>query len=106
MTRRKKHIEEGGGFISDSFKNFANKTRDIANKVIYGRIELPPKVQNILREVGDAIINGVIIGRTKINTLTTGVIKILSKTPYDKLYHLFLILNTNKGNLLQKIMNL
>ena len=41
-----------------------------------------------------------IIGRTKINTLTTGVIKILSKTPYDKLNHLYLFLNTNKGNLL------
>ena len=44
MKQRKKHVEEGEGFISDSFKNFANKTRDIAKKVIYGRNELPPKV--------------------------------------------------------------
>ena len=57
MKQRKKHVEEGEGFISDSFKNFANKTRDIAKKVIYGRNELPPKVQNILKQFDDAIIS-------------------------------------------------
>ena len=41
-----------------------------------------------------------IIGRTKINTLTTAFIKAVSQTPYEKLYYLFLILNTNKGKVL------
>ena len=100
MKQRKKHVEEGKEFISDSFKNFANKTRDIAKKVIYGRNELPPKVQNILKQFGDAIISGMIIGRTVKNPVTTHFIKAVSKTPYDKLYHLFLILQTNKGNVL------
>ena len=51
-----KHIKEGDEFFSDSSNNFVNKTRDIAKKVIYGRNELPPKVQNILIEYEDAII--------------------------------------------------
>ena len=85
MTLDKNHIEEWDVFISDSFLKFANKTRDIARSVIYGRNKVPPKVQNILREYGDVIINGMIIRRTKINTITTGFIKALSQTLYDKL---------------------
>jgi len=57
-------------------------------------------VLGVLRQVGNDIITGITIGRTNVPAVLTGIIKTLSSTPYDKLYHLFLILKTDKGNVL------
>ena len=101
MTRPKKTEKRRQGFlIKGSINRIANKSRDIAHKVIYGRNDLSPKVKNILKQIGDATITGMTIGRVIINALTTGVINALSNVPYDKLYHLFLQIKTNIGEVL------
>ena len=94
----------GTGIFGDTFnrvKNFAtnltHKVVDVTQKVIHGRKTLSPKVENILRKIGDAQITGIKIGRTPVPSLITGILKVVSTTPYDKLFHLFLVLSTNKG---------
>ena len=79
-------------------KDFYNKTRHLAQKVVYGTNELPPNVKQVLSEVGDAVITGADIGRTPVQAVITGIIKIVASTPYDKLFHLFIILHTTKGD--------
>ena len=64
-----------------------------------GRQTLSPKVQKLLSEVGDATITGADIGRTPVNSAITSIIKIVSSTPYDTLFHLFIILHTTKGDI-------
>jgi len=53
-----------------------------------------------LKKIGDANITGIRIGRTPVPSLITGIIKVFSDTPYDKLFHLFIVLSTNKGEVL------
>ena len=105
----------GDGIFSTAFNKvkkevkkvlFTNKVKemkqvvDVVNKVIHGRKTLSPKVENILTKIGDAVISGIRIGRTPVSSLITGMIKVFSDTPYDKLFHLFLVLSTNKGEVL------
>lgn len=101
------HEVTGEGIFGDAFnkvKNVANnvthKVVDVAQKVIHGRKTLSPKVENILKKVGDAHISGIKIGRTVVPSVITGIIKVFSDTPYDKLFHLFIVLSTNKGEVL------
>jgi hypothetical protein len=69
-------------------------------KVVYGTNELPPSVKKVLNEVGDAVITSAEIGRTPVQSFITGIIKIVSSTPYEKLFHLFILLHTTKGDVL------
>ena len=87
------HKITGEGIFRDTY----NTVKNITNKIIHGRNTLSPKVENILKNCGDATITGCSIGRTVVNSVITGLIKILSTTSYDKLFHLFLILSTTKG---------
>ena len=69
MLRRKEFKENGDGFLlRDTIKRVGN----IAHKVIYGRNDLSPKVKNNLRQVDDATITGMTIGRTKITRSPQG----------------------------------
>ena len=96
-------LHTGEGFYEDA-KNLAKKgyqsAVEFGKKVIYGRQGLSPKVNKILEEMGDAIINSATIGRSPVQSFITGIIKIVSSTPYEKLFHLFIILHTNKGDVL------
>lgn len=80
--------------------NVNNKVVDTAEKIIFGRKNLSPKVENILKKVGDLQITNIKIGRTDIPNAITGIIKTLSSTPYDRLFHLFLVLSTNTDEVL------
>ena len=42
-------------------KDFYNKTRHLAQKVVYGTNELPPNVKQVLSEVGDALLQELIL---------------------------------------------
>ena len=83
--------KKGKGIVS----NFTG----LVKKVIYGTNELPPSVKKVLSEVGDAVITSADIGRTPVQSFITGIIKIVSTTPYEKLFHLFIVLHTNKGDI-------
>ena len=79
--------------------NFSKASR-YATNLIYGKKELSAKVNKILDEYGNCIIKSASVGRSPVQALITGVIKIVSSTPYEKLFHLFIILHTDKGDIL------
>jgi hypothetical protein len=70
------------------------------------RLDYPPKVRNILSKVGGDTIQSIEVGRTPVPSLLTNALNIISfgefqkkfgATPYDKLYHLFMVIRTTKG---------
>jgi hypothetical protein len=70
------------------------------------RYDYSPKVRKILEKVGGDIIASIEIGRTPVPSLLTNALNIISfgefqkkfgAMPYDKLWHLFMIIRTTKG---------
>jgi len=59
--------------------------------------QLPPNVKDVLKKVGDETITGITVCRTPVNALVTGVIKAVASTPYDVLFHLFVVLHTDRN---------
>ena len=64
MPRRKRtpHF-----FITNNIRNVARKSKEIADKIIHGRNDLSPNVKYVLRQMGEATITGMTIGRSIIN---------------------------------------
>ena len=83
-----------------SLSSFYQSAKNLVGKVVYGTNELPPNVKKVLSEVGDAVITSADIGRTPVQSVITGIIKLVASTPYEKLFHLFIVLHTNKGDIL------
>ena len=83
-----------------SLRSMYEKTKNFIIGIRYGRQGLSPKVVKIINEIGDAEILSIEIGRQPVQALITGIIKIVSSTPYDTLFHLFMILHTTKGKVL------
>jgi hypothetical protein len=82
-----------------SLSSMYESAKNYVGKVVNGRSTLSPKVEKLLSEVGDAVILSAEIGRTPVQAVITGIIKIVSSTPYEKLFHLFIILQTTKGEI-------
>jgi len=70
------------------------------------RYDYPPKVRGILEKIGGDTIRSVEVGRTPVPSLLTNAINIISfgefnkkfgNMDYDKLFHLFMIIRTTKG---------
>jgi hypothetical protein len=70
-----------------------------------GRGNYSPSVSNLLKKVGDEIIQTITIMRTPLSNVLTSALNIASfgqfkkrarNLPYDKLFHLFIIIQTNK----------
>ena len=72
----------------------------IFKKVIYGRNSYSPSVQKTLDNIGDATIISMQIGRKQVNSVIKYALTTLSNTNYDKIFHLFMIVETNKGSIL------
>jgi hypothetical protein len=77
----------------------ADKVKDTATAVIYGRNDYPPKVRNIISKYGDKNITGITLGRTPLGTPLLTALQVasgntfsqkLENTPYDTLFHLFI----------------
>ena len=74
-------------FSFDNIKNFATS-------VIHGRNDYSPSVKDILHHVGNEVIQYMEVQRNPLNRLLQGTLDILTNNPYDKLYHLKLIIHT------------
>jgi hypothetical protein len=61
---------------------------------------LPTNVKDILARKNDAVVESITIGRNPVQSAIQGILKTVSTVPYDNLFHLFLVFNTNKGQLL------
>jgi hypothetical protein len=63
---------------------------------------LPSNVKDILERRNDAVVNSITIGRNPVQSAIQGILKTVSTVPYDNLFHLFLVFNTNKGQVLME----
>jgi hypothetical protein len=70
------------------------------NNLFLESATMPPNVKDILNRRGDAIVNSIKIGRTPVQSAIQGILKTLSTVPYDRLFHLFMVFKTSKGEIL------
>ena len=63
---------------------------------------LPSNVKDILARKNDAVVNSITIGRNPVQNAIQGILRTVSTVPYDNLFHLFLVFNTNKGQVLME----
>ena len=96
---------KGGGFFPSSkvSTDNQNSSQSYSNALLNGRNSYPPKERSLLSKIGNEIIVGITIGRTELISAikTAGEYITGEKIPYDKFYHLFLIMNLGNGQLLR-----
>jgi hypothetical protein len=80
--------------------NSLTKGDGFLHTILHGRDYLPPDVEKCLKKYGSEKIINIKIGRKPLNQLFLKVANYLSDIPYDKLFHLFLIIKTT-NNLFQ-----
>lgn len=112
LKKQEKKALKGTGIFSDikkKFVNFGNKTANLFNKVVHHDIAYPPNLTAIKNEMGNEIITSLQIGRTPVPSAISsamnavslgGFDKVFKSLPYDKLFHLFIIITTDKGKFL------
>ena len=95
-----------GRKVKTAFVDIGQKTETLFNKVVNSDKAYPPNLTAIKNELGNEIITSLQIGRTPVPKAITsamnavslgGFNKIFKTLPYDKLFHLFLIITTDKG---------
>jgi hypothetical protein len=83
-----------------------NKKVDLGNSLINGRNKFSPKVQKLISKYGGQTIHGITVVRTPLSFFLTTAFNVVSlgewnkrmaNTPYDKLFHLWLIIDTEIG---------
>jgi hypothetical protein len=79
-------------------------------EVIYGRSDYPIQQQRIIDNYGNKIIKNIKIGRTPLPSILTKIInmvslgafnKLVERSPYDDLFHLFCILTLDNGSVVK-----
>ena len=87
-------------------RDTVNKKVDLVKTVVNGRDRFSPRVQKIIDKYANEKILGIKIVRTPLSPALTGAFNAVSggewnkrmqKTPYDKLYHLWMIIDTDRG---------
>lgn len=71
-----------------------------AKRLIYGNEDYPSKSKSVLNKVGSAKVKTAVIIRNPISQVITEFLKQASNTPYDKLFHLAIVFETDKGQVL------
>ena len=115
------HSQSGTGFFSDlsnSIKNvgnqavqgvtdLGNKAIDLGNKVINPSSAYPPELQKLKDDIGTELVREIEIRRTPVPDAISGAMNIvslgsfnkkMSRLPFDKLFHLFLVAKTDKDS--------
>ena len=75
------------------------------NKIINFKENVPPSVKNALSKIGNNKITTARLGRTPVQALIQGALKVVANVPYDDLFHLFIELTLDNGQkwILEKI---
>jgi hypothetical protein len=99
-------LKKIGRNVKKAFVDVGQKTETLFNKVIHSDKAYPPNLTAIKNELGNEIITSLQVGRTPVPKAITsamnavslgGFNKIFKTLPYDKLFHLFLIITTDNG---------
>ena len=92
--------------VSNFVESAIDSVEAYKKDVINGRTDYPPKVRTIIKAVGDIPITSIQIVRTPVQSILIKILNALSggrfkqklsETPYNKLYHLFIIATLNDG---------
>ena len=84
----------------------ASTAKDVATKVITGNTGMPPNVKSMLDKYGDSIITDMTIARNPVGSALVSALSVasmgefkknLDNSPYDKLFHLKLIITLHNG---------
>jgi len=103
ITNLGKKIYKGA---KDTASKVVSTTKDVATKVITGNTGLPPNVKKILDKEGEQIISKIVIARNPVGSALITALSVasmgqfkknLEASPYDKLFHLKLILTLQNG---------
>ena len=75
------------------------------NKILDFKEKVPQNVRNALNKIGDKQIISARCGRTPVQAVIQGALKLVADVPYDDLFHLFieLTLDNNQKWVLEKI---
>ena len=113
--------QQGGGFFQDlgkSIKNVANKavqgvkdlgnkTLNLGNKVVNPSQAYPLELQKLKDDIGTELITEIEVRRTPVPEVISSLMNIVSlgsfkkklgRLPYDDLFHLFMVVKTDKGS--------
>ena len=98
-----------GSFMKPLISDIRNISKDPINlikDVITKRNDYPPDARQVIKEYGTKLITHIDIGRTPVQKALTESLNILSMgsfnkklndTPYDRLFHLYLIVTLEGG---------
>ena len=95
-------VKKAVGTVKDAADNVGN----YADAVVNGRNDYQPKVRNIISKYGRNTITGITIGRKPVSSALTSALsaasfgqfgKNLQDSPYDTLFHLFLMCKLDDG---------
>ena len=115
------HEQHGSGFFSDMVnsvksvgnkaiqggKDLINKVSDLGKKVVNPGQAYPPELTQLKQDIGSENVSSIEIRRTPVpNSISTAMNivslnsfnKKMSRLPYDSLFHLFMVITTNKGS--------
>ena len=100
-----KGVEKVANKTADIAEDVAGRVEDYGKAVIYGRMDYPPKVRDILKKYGQEVISGLTIMRTPVPKVLTGALSLFSlgkfgkrmSRSFDELFHLFLEIRTESG---------
>ena len=90
----------------ETASKIASTAKDVATKVITGNTGMPPNVKSMLNKYGDNIISGLTIARNPVGSALISALNVasmgdfkknLDNSPYDKLFHLKLIITLQNG---------
>ena len=99
-------FRKAGDKIKTTATNAYNTAKDVAHKVYTGDTGMPPNVKKILGKYGDEIIKDIDIVRNPVGKALTGALSVasmgefgknLENAPYDKLYHLKIVITLQSG---------
>jgi len=102
-------VKKGVKTVKKGIQKGVKSVEDYANVIVIGRNDYPPKVRDILSKYGNEIITGITIGRAPVPSLLTGALnavslgqfgKNLENSPYDTLFHLYILVKLQNGTTL------
>ena len=75
------------------------------SKIINFKENVPQNVKNALSKIGNNKITNARVGRTPVQAVIQGALKVVANVPYDDLFHLFIELTLDNGQkwILEKI---
>ena len=108
-NRPQAELLSGGGIVSSTtnfIKSVGRKSKEIVGKVISGNTGLPPAVKKILDKHGSQLIKEITIVRNPVGSALVSALSVasmgefkknLKASPYDKLFHLKLVITLQNG---------